>query len=300
MRSGFVLIVLIILAIDQIVLSDKYPYIGECDLDKNTNTLTFICAKSRKADRTKQLFNRFGITKCFNSKPFENEVIEAIHFQSCNFPEMRNDIFVYFNNVQKLNVSNIELHTLNPEYFVGSKNLSEFIASHNIIIDVPAFLFRLTQTMNIVDLSHNRIHHIDRNAFIGANELKWLDLSYNRLTALNDTLFENLQHLTHLDLSGNPIETINKGTFANMKQLQYLNLSHTSLTNIAPDTFSSLNNLQKLDLSYNDLKKLNANILPWKPNKLKWLVIGNDQLNKMRGFTKDRIPNMEIVNIDQN
>ncbi|XP_053946573.1 leucine-rich repeat-containing protein 70 [Anastrepha ludens] len=86
-----------------------------------------------------------------------------------------------------------------------------------------------------------------------------LDLSHNRLHALDRNLFEHTPNLTKLNLSYNELKVLNTPTvlaLASATELQELDLSHTAIKTLTMSLFKTLVNLRILNLSGNDLTRV--------------------------------------------
>lgn len=232
--------------------------------------------------------------------------------------------FPIFNQLQELNLSSNNITELAVNLFQRLYNLKHLHLAHNQIGEIPSFLFHKTVQLNEIDFSFNRIRVIDDFAFAGDMKLTKLNLSHNQIATLHRKLVENVPHLTHFDvssnqisalqfdtfqnlrqlkhfdLSDNPIKTIDTKLFANLVALQNLNLSRTLLMEIEPKTFGACSAIEILDLSSNALKSLNVTILPSPPKHLELLLIGNNQLQELNGFSNETIPGAKIHGIDSN
>jgi len=153
-----------------------------------------------------------------------------------------------------------------------------------------------------LDLSHNQIDSIEKNAFKELQKLQLLDLSFNMLSSkrIAENAFEGLTSLMHLSLANNRgltklpnfeeisltksnLETldlhgliylrfIDSLAFSGLKTLSTLNLSYCGLTDLnlgwlsnGPDA-----TLQTLDLSYNFLAGIKSNYFVSLTIKKEW------------------------------
>lgn len=102
--------------------------------------------------------------------------------------------------------------------------------SHNEIERVNAFEFSST-SLDLLDLSFNKISFIDENAFnvrirnteTGLN-LTEIYLNNNRLTRANPAWFRNLDKLNKIDLRNNLIASITSRFFSEFKAMNYVKL----------------------------------------------------------------------------
>ena len=73
-----------------------------------------------------------------------------------------------------------------------------------------------------LNLSHNKIEHIDSTMFANTPHLLSLSLEHNRLTILPDNIFIGLGSLTILDLSRNNLRANFKELFHYVQRLRRL------------------------------------------------------------------------------
>jgi Leucine-rich repeat (LRR) protein len=100
--------------------------------------------------------------------------------------------------------------------------------------------------VKILDLSHNQISWIEKRAFRNVSSLEILDLSNNRITAdvLIPEIFEG-----HYDPE----------TYIPLKTLKVLRLGNNELHSLNPDLFEHLPNLEELSLDSNPFKVIDHN-----------------------------------------
>ena len=121
--------------------------------------------------------------------------------------------------------------------------------------------FKSFRTLESLDLSHNFIEGISKNAFGGLVSVTWLNLKQNRLSRFGgSTPFVCLHALAHLDLSHNVLTDLSEDVGLN-NSLRWLDLSSNKFNSTAGSgMFTSLVSLAFLDLSHN---QLNGIILPF-------------------------------------
>lgn len=108
----------------------------------------------------------------------------------------------------------------------------------------------------------NGIESLSQDDFADLNSLEMLDLSQNKLTELPDHVFEPLFSLHNLDLSANQIVHISKDSFAGLELLERLYLYSNLIESIHPAAFDGLQQLLELKLQGNKLTIMPALKLP--------------------------------------
>ncbi len=94
-----------------------------------------------------------------------------------------------FYNLQKVDFSNDEIHSLETNCFIWMSSV--------------AFL----------NISQNKIHSIARFAFNSSAAIRWLDLSWNNIKELLDKTFTGLHNMEILNLTGNSLLSVHIDTF---------------------------------------------------------------------------------------
>ncbi|KAM9339191.1 toll-like receptor 5 [Symphorus nematophorus] len=148
---------------------------------------------------------------------------------------------------------------LNPDErtFEGLMNSSVnvFDLSKNRIFALQSAVFRPLKNAKIIDISRNRINQINSSAFYGLQgHLQLLNLSSNLLGEIRDYTFTYLTYLRVLDLSDNYIGVLGYKAFKGLPELRALFLTGNSLRNLGFP--ASLPNLQYLHLADNKLNSL--------------------------------------------
>lgn len=121
--------------------------------------------------------------------------------------------------------------------------------------DVPA------STKNLY-VFKNGIMTLDQEDFIGLESLEMLDLSQNKLNELPDCVFEPLSTLRNLDLSSNQITHISQESFTGLELLERLYLHSNAIKSIHPSAFDGLEQLLELKLYRNEITTVPALKMP--------------------------------------
>lgn len=138
----------------------------------------------------------------------------------------------------------------------------------------------------------NGIEVLKREDFDGMQSLEMLDLSQNKLTQLPERVFEHLTSLRNLDLSSNQITHISEECFQGMALLERLYLYSNNIESIHPAAFNGLEHLLELKLQNNMLTSLPVLSMP----KLLLLDLRFNSLPTL-GPSHIQTPNLESLKL---
>lgn len=154
------------------------------------------------------------------------------------------------------------------------------VLSGNHLRRVP-ILFSNSSSLQLLDLSHNRIKTIGNDVFTLLESLKVLNLSANSIIDIEQDTFKGLLSLKSLDISRNKLSTIRDQVFTSLTSLQYLNISNNGIETLNEVSFNDLVSLQHLDLSWNKLSRVAPGSLHL-PSLARLLLAGNPLLARSR------------------
>lgn len=227
----------------QINKQNSFIYLTYLDLSQNQmENLTWIMLESTPNLRVLNL---------------SQNVIDSEHL-SCN-------IFQRLTKLQRLILSNNQFKS------IAYERLHDLLESGEIVnsIDLSSMPPNIHQTgffMNMpelceLDLSHNQITDLPRNAFDtnGLPKLRYLNIAYNQLSIIPFQIFRTLNALEVLNLSSNRLVRIIDNFFIGNLALRYLNLRNNSIEMLSKSSLYNLNNLIELDLSNNYITIIDRN-----------------------------------------
>ncbi|GJQ65779.1 hypothetical protein Trydic_g11952 [Trypoxylus dichotomus] len=136
--------------------------------------------------------------------------------------------------------------------------------SHNFFTEIPSALSEF-KSLEWLDLSHNQIVALNRDALNGFDGLRSLDLSNNLFQSWSDIhnqVFASAPSLTWLYLSQNSLKGFPDiaNDYLSSPTLQNLFLVNCSITNINSNFLQGLPQIELLDLSYNSIDVLSDQI----------------------------------------
>ncbi|BES92528.1 Hypothetical protein NTJ_05337 [Nesidiocoris tenuis] len=141
---------------------------------------------------------------------------------------------------------------------------------------LEARIFKNFRGVKYLNLRNTSISQLPTDVFYGLSHVSRLDLSYNKIKHLNGVVFKGLPNLRYLSLRGNflsisPLEVIVSET------LQDLDMGFCSITNLPLYTFSSAPNIRQLILDGNFIQTIEYNVLP---KGLTYLNLANNNIVK--------------------
>lgn len=181
------------------------------------------------------------------------------------------------NNLQLLDVSNNHIVDIDNE-LLRLKKLSKLDLSGNTIGSFGKDTFKRLNNLKELRLANNKLASAALH-FDTENSLNLLDLSYNKITELHIGDVAALKHLKTFSISFGKLKTIELGTFSALFNLITLDLSRNQLAEIDfRDFLPSMPFLTTLNLHANQLTELDDNLEHLFP-KLNELLISGNQFN---------------------
>uniref|UniRef100_W8APT0 Leucine-rich repeat-containing protein 70 n=1 Tax=Ceratitis capitata TaxID=7213 RepID=W8APT0_CERCA len=162
----------------------------------------------------------------------------------CGIKYLQEPTFIDVPNIRRLDLSwnEITSDVLTPGVFRGPYRVDHY---------EPIDLVDL-------DLSHNKLHALDKKLFEHTPNLTKLNLSYNDFTVFNAPTIAALSSVTNLqdlDLSYTAIKTVSASIFKSLVNLRILNLSGNQLTAV-PDKLQLVgSSLMALNLAENPIER---------------------------------------------
>ncbi|KAG8304716.1 hypothetical protein J6590_087281, partial [Homalodisca vitripennis] len=178
------------------------------------------------------------------------------------------------------------------------------------------------QSLESIDLSHNRVLFLDAVTIKANKRLRTIDLSHNHIHYIN-SVFVNLPDLRELFLSENNILEVPKDAFTNSVMLTVIYLQQNAVRRIDEEALTSLTSLTQLFLSENFIEYFPCNLLNgstqlfslsldgnWiqglqpgtfqRVNELKELRLQNNRITKIERGVFEPLPNLLELHLHNN
>jgi hypothetical protein len=146
------------------------------------------------------------------------------------------------------------------------------------LMRVPAAtLQRMSTTLTFLDLSTNKITHINGSDFAALSELNTVYLSRNGLQELGAKTFAHNAKLKTVFLNHNKIRSIPANVFGGHTAIKQLNLASNQLATLPDDLLSPGSNIDTLSVAYNKLTSIPGAVLSLGAD-LEFLSVANNPL----------------------
>jgi Leucine-rich repeat (LRR) protein len=173
--------------------------------------------------------------------------------------------------LERLDLSHNRIDSIASRSFDGLHELRELRLDHNGIRWIDAdglatggaapqpFVAPGTDTkLTWLYIGHNDLDRLTSPMIAGLRHLKYLDVSDNRINHLDVEAFHKMSRLANLMLQNNRLAQIEDGSFQSLSGLRHLNLAGNKLARLTEDTFRGLDRVEEITLDDNELGALPA------------------------------------------
>ncbi|XP_020863359.1 toll-like receptor 3 isoform X5 [Phascolarctos cinereus] len=170
--------------------------------------------------------------------------------------------------LEYLNMEDNSLLGITTNMFTGLTNLKHTTLSNSFAnlqtLTNVTFSSLAHSPLLTLNLTRNKISHIESGAFSWLGHLEVLDLGLNEINQeLTGQEWKGLENIVEIYLSYNKYLTLTSGSFASVPSLRRLMLRRVACKHldISPSPFHPLRNLTILDLSNNNIANINDEML---------------------------------------
>ncbi|RMZ99343.1 insulin-like growth factor-binding complex acid labile subunit, partial [Brachionus plicatilis] len=174
----------------------------------------------------------------------------------------------------------VDAFSIDKRSYYGPGLIEKLDLSFNKLVHLNESIFSYLTNLRYLIISHNRLRYIDPAVFQGVNYLISLDLRLNKLENLTFLTSRNFSELRHLRLANNQIEFLRPGQFMHLKSLNFLDLSANNIKYITTCAFYGLQNtIRRLFLNWNQISRLNTCAFTLAFKHLRFVQIMHNPLN---------------------
>lgn len=182
-----------------------------------------------------------------------------IILKNCRLPIMPQEFLQRLGSVPVIFFDNTGITAINNATFSAANSMERLSVSQNHLTELPGFLFSHTPNINDINLSRNRISHIDPNAFRdNKSKIKIIDLSHNNIETIDKNLFVDLKHLEVLYLGHNFIEHFHVDLL-DLKDLTVLGVDNNKIISLDCTNFELSTNKVSIDANTNYIQYIDLN-----------------------------------------
>ncbi|CAG0905826.1 unnamed protein product [Darwinula stevensoni] len=216
---------------------------------------------------------------------------QIIDLESNQFPNMR--------KLRSLDLSRNLLQRVKRDAFQDQGSLESLDVSYNLIHDLESQSLRPLRRLRSLDVCNNSLIAVD-DVFQDLPSLEVLDLSENKMEKVTERSFHALPRLKVLTLSKNAISTVQSGSFQDLENLKTVDLSRNRIQKIEPRAFRSLPSVKEIHLEHNQLMEMGAGAME-RLDSLRHLSLDFNLLRSVDGSSvKDVNPGLHLVNLSYN
>ena len=186
---------------------------------------------------------------------FKFKKLEHLSLKNNILKELPTIVFT-IENIKYLNLAENQIHEINGHHFENLLNIEKVDISYNQITTIPSEKIEYPKCTNL-SIKGNRLQKFP-TAVSDAHSLEILDLSENRISSIEDDAFDGLENLIELDLSYNELHYL-PTSIGKLTKLKRLNISGNKITTL-PMEFENLTSLEFLGVESNPIERVPVEI----------------------------------------
>lgn len=136
------------------------------------------------------------------SKSFRSNV-KYVRFANAELDFIPKQIFKFFKNLERLEIVNSTLESLNEDTLAGGVNLKALHLENNQIKYVSERAFDKLEKLECLSLEGNQIEYLHGRLFVNNLQLKYINFRDNNINIMDENVFEKSSNYQSIDLSGN-------------------------------------------------------------------------------------------------
>lgn len=171
-----------------------------------------------------------------------------IIIHGCHLDELPNALFIRFQKLRILEITESQLATVSDFAFTGLSALQMLNLSKNNLTTVKTWSNGQLGELQLLDLRRNSIANIHKCAFKNYPNLYKLNLAVNHISAIPDELFRFIPLLKYLNLGKNSLKAIDVHTFKHLHKLIHFELRQNQIETIEAESFVGCTHLKVLHL----------------------------------------------------
>ena len=160
-----------------------------------------------------------------------------------------------YEDLEVLDLSNNEFHSLGQHQFAAQAKLQQLNLSNNFIASLHSTTLAGPRALQTLDLSHNILGSLHNETFSNLVSHVELRLSFNKISSIASDSFAGLSRLRVLNLDHNLLEVVDPTWMAPLENLRFFYLNSNVLTSIADDSFRTLSALKVLSVLKNRVRR---------------------------------------------
>lgn len=206
--------------------------------------------------------------------------------------------------IHNLQISGCGIKKIDDDAFRGQgpflKNLN---LQDNELTEVPVKALKILVNLSLLDLSKNRIKHLNNHSFITLRKLTTLKVSDNNITIEPKALFGLENSLKNLNLKGTKQKTVPE-CIRSLRSLAFLDLSQNSIRELPSTddslTFEGLDSLTALNLERNLIVNLKEDAFTGIKTTLSSLSLLNNLLPEFPSAAIATLTDLRVLDIGFN
>ncbi|KAJ2953847.1 hypothetical protein O0L34_g1478 [Tuta absoluta] len=233
----------------------------------------------------------------------KNIEIDLLYINNSTIPALTDNMFANL-KIHNLQISGCRIKRVEDNAFRGQgPYLRNLNLQDNALTELPVKALKILVNLSLLDISKNRITHIEDHSFITLRKLTTLKISDNNVTLATRALSGLENSLKNLNLKGTKQKSVPE-CIRNLRSLAFLDLSQNSIRELpgpeGSSTFEGLNALTALNLERNLLVHLREDAFEGIKHSLSSLSLLNNLLPEFPTAAISTLTELKVLDIGFN